>query len=268
MSRPRELLERWREPADRVDEIWTRVDEGQMGALQRVIRSVTRVAQRALRECERDRPALLELGADWQWQATRDLASTGDVRGKSSSDVEALLDVFLPTTILFPTQKPREAAWTREHIDVSGTFCCWVSCKCVRGDTRGVDGFTLILPPVRADEVQRRQLWIEERLIDPPTRAEHPYWRLGSWNAWRLESLGWAERLVLAGLTATACTATVVLGPPALVPRVGFVLQAAQRLERTIVVIDPQTVPGLQAQLQGARPRTQLRTRGSDFLFE
>jgi hypothetical protein len=69
--------------------------------------------------------------------------------------------------------------------------------------------------------------------------------------------LGWPEQLALAGLVGTACTTSVVVGPPGLVPRVGFVPHAAAWLQRTLVCVpDAALQPRLRAAMRFVHRRS------------
>jgi hypothetical protein len=106
-------------------------------------------------------------------------------------------------------------------------------------------GEAFFVPPVLKSHGPQRARWIAERGLDPPGRGERggPFWRLGQHGLWRLETLTWSEVLLLAGLLGTSASEVVLVAPPRLMPRIGFVAQVAAETSRRVIGIPLDTCP-------------------------
>jgi hypothetical protein len=136
-----------------------------------------------------------------------------------------LFDVFRPTALLYEA-----AARPRDHALV-GLRDSVAQSQLMKGPKRG--------------EARERSRWLRASELDPPRWDERggPFWRLGRFNMWRVDVLGWHERLALAALVGTTRTEAVLLGPPKLFPRIGFVAEVARCLGRTLVGVPLDTCP-------------------------
>jgi len=241
---------------------WT-LDAAALDRAHRLVLAASTVAQEALRSCSPRRPGWIEVDAA---DGARAFDAALDWPAPA---LQELLDAFVPTTLLAARPAPGRDAHAAGLDD--GTSCpAWVGMSASVSDGRHGEaalGDTWLLPPVHRRESARRQRWIEERLIEPARRDEPggPWWRIGMWNRWRIPVLGWPEQLVLAGLVGTACTASVVVGPPELAPRVGFVPHVAAWLQRTLVYVSD---AALQPRVRAAMRFMHRRSDGflSDFL--
>ena len=121
---------------------------------------------------------------------------------------------------------------------------------------RRVAGEVHFVPPVRRGERARRRAWVDANDIDPPPHRGpgEPCRLLADSEQWRLGILGWRERLVLAGALSTRLPVTAVVCGPAMLPRVGFVVQKVALLRRTLVHVPWEALPDdLQASLLATR---------------
>ncbi|MFQ5599573.1 MAG: hypothetical protein ACE5G2_03345 [Candidatus Krumholzibacteriia bacterium] len=189
--------------------------------------------------------------------------------------LEDLLEVFLPTALLYETGSPHGETVTVGFRDEAAPN------KILKGLTAAGEvedphryramGDVLLVPPAVRGEGRKRGHWIRTCQLDPPLWSEHggPYWRLGQWNLWRLDVLGWHERLALAALVGTSAEAAVVLGPPNLFPHIGFVAEVAREMGRTLIGVPFEACPPeLRLDLEEARRRSLSSVQRMFRLFE
>ncbi len=176
-------------------------------------------------------------------------------------DLRGLLDVFLPTALLYEeTPNVRETALLGLRGPVRASKLYGLTAM---GEYHGRRRFNALgdvffTPPALRGELRARAAWIREQELDLPSwrEAGGPFWRLGRYNLWRLDALGWPERLALAALTATNRRTAVVVGPSHLFPRVGFVVESARAMGRTLIGVPLEAAPArLRDAVQGARDR-------------
>lgn len=123
-------------------------------------------------------------------------------------------------------------------------------------------GDVLFVPPALRGELRSRSAWLRKHPLDLPSCRESggPYWRLGRYNLWRLDVLGWPERLALAALVGTNRRTAVLVGPSHLLPRVGFVVETARQMGRMLIGVPLEAVPaGLRRLVERSRQREMSR---------
>jgi hypothetical protein len=123
-------------------------------------------------------------------------------------------------------------------------------------------GDVMFVPPALRGELRTRSAWLRKHPIDLPSCRESggPYWRLGRYNLWRLDVLGWPERLALAALVGTNRRTAVLIGPSHLFPRVGFVIETARQMGRTLIGVPIEAVPArLRTLVEKSRRREMSR---------
>jgi len=176
--------------------------------------------------------------------------------------IDDLFAVFRPTVLLYDTALHRDEHPIIGFKDRAGPRRIVKGLTAVGEPARGGNfralGDVFLVPPGLRGEGRKRGRWIRARALDPPLLGERggPYWRLGQYNLWRLDVLGWPERLVLAALVGTACSEAVILGPPQLLPRIGFVAEVARQMGRRLIGIHSDCCPEpLQKLLDAARTR-------------
>jgi hypothetical protein len=121
-----------------------------------------------------------------------------------------------------------------------------------------VYGDTLLVPPATRGWGRRRQEWIQQSQLEPPPITEHAgaFWRLGGSRLFYLQILSAHERLVLAALVGTNRRECVLVAPQPLFPKVGFVVEVAREMGRTIFCVPLDCVPArLLERLQEKRSR-------------
>ncbi|UCE02515.1 MAG: hypothetical protein JSW67_14930 [Candidatus Latescibacterota bacterium] len=161
----------------------------------------------------------------------------------------ALFDVFRPTALLYEaTARPRDHALVglRDSVSQSPQMKGLTAVgDYVRRGRYRVLGDLFFVPQAKRGEARERSRWLRASALDPPRWDERggPFWRLGRFNMWRVDVLGWHERLALAALVGTTCTEAVLLGPPKLFPRIGFVAEVARCLGRTLVGVPLDSCP-------------------------
>jgi hypothetical protein len=176
--------------------------------------------------------------------------------------LDILLAAFVPTTLLYESDLdprghdvvccrdgavPSDVAKALLHVDSDRLENPWR----VRGET-------LFLPPVGRGEGRRRAAWVRQQELELPSlqNGTDPFARMGRARRWKADLLGWHERLVLAGVLAAHSAVTVVVGPERRVPRIGWAVETARQLGRTIVGVPMDLLPGeLRAALEAARER-------------
>ena len=183
----------------------------------------------------------------------------------SPIDVRALLDTFHPTALLYATEaQARETALlglrdaarrsTLHGLTAMGEY---------RGGRRfNALGEALFVPPALRGEVRARSAWIRKQGLDLPSwrEAGGPFWRLGRYNLWRLDVLGWPERLALGALVGTQRRVAVLVGPSHLFPRVGFVVETARQMGRTLIGVPLEAAPArLRRAVEESRERLMSR---------
>jgi hypothetical protein len=160
-----------------------------------------------------------------------------------------LFDVFRPTALLYEAAaRPRDHALVglRDSVAQSQLMKGLTAVgDYVRRGRYRVLGDLFFVPPAKRGEARERSRWLRASELDPPRWDERggPFWRLGRFNMWRVDVLGWHERLALAALVGTTRTEAVLLGPPKLFPRIGFVAEVARCLGRTLVGVPLDTCP-------------------------
>jgi hypothetical protein len=165
-----------------------------------------------------------------------------------------LLAAFVPTVYIHPgehTTGEMELVWWRDgtppHDQGKGVVLAHF------GSRHHLAGEVLLVPPALRGEGRRRTDWIRAVDLDLPPANEHlgPFWSLGDGETWRLDVIGWRERLVLAGVVGTRIGVCVVVCETSSFPRIGFVVEKARSLGRTLVHVPLEAVPeSLRAELQ------------------
>lgn len=176
-----------------------------------------------------------------------------------------LLNVFHPTAILYEAD-PRRPETTLLGLRDS-TRRATLQGMTAMGEYHGNRRFNALgdvvfVPPAVRGHVRARSAWLRKTALDLPSWRESggPFWRLGRYNLWRLDVLGWAERLALGALVGTDRRIAVVLGPRHLFPRVGFVPETARQMGRTLIGVPFEAVPEpLRAAAERARERLMSR---------
>ena len=178
-----------------------------------------------------------------------DLARTCFERAYEDPDsCSRLPEVFLPTAFLFEERLrggsnsyfclEDGAAPEGIHTGLAAVV------SVLRGRLR-ILGETFFVPPVLPRDGSARAAWVQSCRLDPPRHGEPggPFWRLGRHGMWRLDVLAWNEILALAALIGTSARTAVVVAPPQLVPRVGFVAELARQLGRSLVGVPLEACP-------------------------
>ena len=233
-------------------------------ARRRLVLGASRAAQAALAErpaADRDEPI------GFASQATAETAFRA-VTGVEVR-VEILFAGFLPTVVLYPDRSPANLAslhWWYDDVPPHEYGKGLVRIV-THGGRRRSSGEVFLLPPALRNEGRRRIDWMRSVDLDPPRVRDNagPFWTLGESEIWRLDFLGWHELLILAAVIGTRIPVTAVVCELESVPRIGYVVETARELGRTVVHVPLAAVPEeLRAALETTRA---LRRRGrSDFV--
>ena len=196
--------------------------------------------------------------------AARVFAELPDAPG-NAIDAPALRETFHPTALLYEADPRRTETAMLGLRDANRriTLFGMTAMGEYHGNRRfNALGDVMFAPPAVRGEVRERSEWLRQHPLDLPSWRESggPYWRIGRYNLWRLDVLGWPERLALAALVGTNRRVAVMVGPRQLFPRVGFVIETARQMGRTLIGVPIEAAPErLRRAVEGSRDRLMSR---------
>ncbi len=167
---------------------------------------------------------------------------------RATDTLDALLPIFRPCVFLYEANlRGRSCAYLALE-DGAAPDRSWkglAAVAAIHSPRLRSLGEAFFVPPVLHAQGPQRERWIGERGLDLPCRGERggPFWRLGQHGLWRLETLSWSEVVLLAGLLATSAREVVLVAPPRLMPRIGFIAQVAAETSRRVIGVPLDACP-------------------------